>query len=245
MAKKDSELKRYYKTREAVEMQSSGTDEVIARLAELLSAMLATQFQPRRVLDIGCFRGDLVSAWHNLGVEAHGVDISDYAINHPKDMKIAKYLRVVDVDCEHLPFDDDSFDLVTVLEVLEHLNQSSFLLGELGRVVKDGGIVFITTPVPPFESSLWRTLKIQYNPQHINIHSKRFWVEFFENHGFKYAGELRNFIREAETSIIPANFSLQHWAIRLLRTRLGKIGERIGIEIKCFIKATLLFQNHK
>lgn len=245
MAKKDSELKQYYKTREAVEMQSSGTAAFIGQVAKLLSMTLAERFQPRRVLDVGCSRGDLVSAWHNLGVEAYGVDISDYATKHPTVMKVAKYLRAVDVDCERLPFDDDSFDLAIASELLEHLSQPSFLLGELKRVVKDGGIIFVTTPVLPFESSLWRTFRIQSNPLHINVHSKRFWVQFFGKHGFNYSGELRNFIREVNTSLLPTNAPLQHWLLRLIRTRLGKIGQRISVELECSVHAALLFQNCK
>ena len=242
---KVSELKWYYKTQEAVEMQSSGTAGFILKVTELLSAMLHERFQPQRVLDVGCARGELVSAWHNFGVEAYGVDVSDYAVSHPWDIKIARYLQAVDVDCECLPFDDDSFDLTTVVEVLEHLSQPSFLLGELRRVVKDGGIVCMTSPALPFESSLWRTFRIQSNPQHINVHSRGFWVKFFEKHGFRYSGELRDFIREASALVTPDSAPLEHWGLRLVRTRLGKIGERIGVELKCFVHAALLFQNCK
>ena len=241
---KDLVLKSYYKTREGAEEQSSGTERFILQIAELVRTMLHERFQPRRILDVGCAGGELVSVWRKHGVEASGVDISDYAINHPRDAKIARHLHVVDVDCERLPFDDDSFDGATALEVLEHLRQPSFLLSELGRVVRDDGFVFVTTPAIPFEKKLWRTLGIQSNPMHINVHSKRFWVKFFGKHCFGYYGELRSFIRESNT-FVPADAPLQHWVLRTVRTKLGRIGERVNMKLKCLVHAALLFQNHK
>jgi ubiquinone/menaquinone biosynthesis C-methylase UbiE len=238
-------LKPYYKTREGAEEQSSATGAFILQAAELVCGMLRERFQPRRALDVGCARGELVSAWRRHGVEADGVDISDYAVDHPREARIAEYLHIVDVECERLPFDDDTFDVVTVLEVLEHLEQTSFLLGELRRVVKDNGFVFMTSPALPFETRLWRALGIQSNPLHINVHSKRFWVRSFDRHGFTCTGELLSYIRQTNTSIVPADYPLQHWALRLVGTRLGKLGKKARIELKCLIHAALLFQNHK
>ena len=103
----------------------------------------------------------------------------------------------------------------------------------------------MTTPAIPFESKLWRALGIQSDPLHINVHSKRFWVRFFYKHGFAYTSELRGFIREANTSIIPADGRLQHWALRLVGTKLGKLGKKARIELKCLVHAALLFQNRK
>jgi SAM-dependent methyltransferase len=206
--------------------------------------MLHERFQPRRVLDVGCAGGELVSVWRRHGVEASGVDISDYAIDHPRDAKIARHLHVADVECERLPFDDDSFDGVTALEVLEHLREPSFLLSEISRVVSYDGFVFVTTPTLPFETRLWSTLGIQSNPQHINVHSKRFWVQFFGEHGFGYCGELHGFLREANT-FVPADAPLQHWVLRTVRTKLGRIGERTNMALKHLVHGALLFQNHK
>ncbi len=238
-------LKQYYKTREGVEEYSSATGGFILEAAELVCAVLGEWVRPQRALDVGCARGELVSAWRRRGVEAYGVDISDYAVSHPEEARIAEYLHVVDVECERLPFDDDSFDVATIREVLEHLGQSSFLLGELRRVVKDNGFVFMTTPVLPFETRLWRALGIQSDPLHINVHSKRFWVRSFDKHGFTCTSDLRSYIRQVNTSIVPADCPVQHWALRLLGTRLGKLGKKARIKLKCLIHAALLFQNRK
>lgn len=45
-----------------------------------------------------------------------------------------------------LPFEDNRFDLVTMLAVLEHLTDPPFVIGEIARVLKPGGRLVLTTP---------------------------------------------------------------------------------------------------
>lgn len=49
-------------------------------------------------------------------------------------------------EAAQLPFDDASFDSVTVLDVLEHVYEQAELLVELNRVLKDGGKLVVTVP---------------------------------------------------------------------------------------------------
>lgn len=46
----------------------------------------------------------------------------------------------------HLPFSDDSFDSISVLDVIEHINDQAAILKELRRVLKPGGIIVVTVP---------------------------------------------------------------------------------------------------
>ena len=45
-----------------------------------------------------------------------------------------------------LPFSDASFDLVMMLEVIEHLADIPHMLGEIARVMRPGGVAIVTTP---------------------------------------------------------------------------------------------------
>lgn len=85
------------------------------------------------VLDVGCgdgcFVNTLVSIFPNRFNRVIGLDCSDEALKHVKTEKL-------NGDIADLPFEDESFDLVTSLEVLEHLPQEDFKKGisELQRV---------------------------------------------------------------------------------------------------------------
>ena len=54
-----------------------------------------------------------------------------------------------------IPFPDESFDLITMVEVVEHLDRPVDALTEVGRVLKGGGVAVITTPVP---RTSWRII---------------------------------------------------------------------------------------
>lgn len=49
-------------------------------------------------------------------------------------------------NCEEMPFADSSFDKIVMIEVIEHVEHDEKAFYELARVLKDGGMLFITTP---------------------------------------------------------------------------------------------------
>ena len=101
-------------------------------------------FDVRRVLDVGCAIGFVVEALRELGMDAEGVDVSQFAIEHPAQ-GARGHLRYGDLS-GRLPYRDGSFDVVTVLETLEHLPPEAVAgaLAELHRVTR--GYVLATIP---------------------------------------------------------------------------------------------------
>lgn len=77
------------------------------------------RYKPRKVLDCGCATGILVHAFRKIGVDAWGIDISEWAINHPDHPDVAPYIQVGDI--RDLPYEDDEFDLVMSLQTIEHI----------------------------------------------------------------------------------------------------------------------------
>lgn len=99
------------------------------------------------ILDIGCGAGGIIDLLGSYGTVT-GVD---------KDKWIVKYNResgreVVCGDIVRLSLPESSLDLVTLLEVLEHVDDDMKGLKEINRVLKPKGILFISVPVFPF---LW------------------------------------------------------------------------------------------
>ncbi len=114
------------------------------RIVELASATDA-----RRILDAGCGEGFTIHELGEFGIQATivGADLSPTALAWNQAHGMAQSpLNVADV--QHLPFADDSFDLVLCLEVLEHLPDSALGLRELLRVAR--GYILVSVPHEPF-----------------------------------------------------------------------------------------------
>jgi SAM-dependent methyltransferase len=72
-----------------------------------------------------------------------GVDISDEALQFCRKRGLE---NVRHADVAQLPFPDEQFDVVTALDVLEHLDDDTAALREFRRVLKPGGRVFVFAP---------------------------------------------------------------------------------------------------
>lgn len=94
-----------------------------------------------RILDVGCGTGANLEMLSRFG-QAEGVDISDEALEFCR----LKGLRVQKGLAENLPFDDESFEITTALDVVEHLDDDLAGLRELHRVTKSGGYSLIFVP---------------------------------------------------------------------------------------------------
>ena len=94
-----------------------------------------------RILDIGCGTGANLEMLSQFG-EAEGVDVSDDALEFCR----LKGLNAQKGLAETLPYDDESFDLTTALDVVEHLDDDVAGLREMYRVTKSGGYSLIFVP---------------------------------------------------------------------------------------------------
>jgi len=94
------------------------------------------------ILDAGCGTGLTLQELRLLG-SAQGVDISDEALEF---CRMRGLENVYNADLADLPFAADHFDIVTALDVLEHLNDDTAAMAEFRRVLKPGGRVFIFAP---------------------------------------------------------------------------------------------------
>jgi ubiquinone/menaquinone biosynthesis C-methylase UbiE len=152
----------------------------------VIAAALLEKFNPDSVLDLGCGKGHLVYAFNQLNIDACGVDVASYAINQSPE-NIRPRLFRVDLAVGVLPFQDNTFDMVTSLGLIEHLEKPDHVICEIRRVLKPSGILFIRTPKRSTENAL-RLLGIS-DHTHVNVQSKAFWVKLFQREGFEYTGE--------------------------------------------------------
>ena len=101
-----------------------------------------------RYLDIGCGTGMFLRELGE-GMQLSGVDISERALSYCKK-KVNAELALA--QGRTLPFNKDTFSLVTLLDMLEHVDEDFEVLKEAYRVCLPGAVVIITVPAFGF---LW------------------------------------------------------------------------------------------
>jgi len=141
-------------------------DTIIQKIGNSQSAV--------RILDVGCGTGANLEMLSQFG-EAEGVDVSDDALEfcRRKGLKAQKGLA------EKLPFPDESFEITTALDVVEHLDDDIAGLKEMFRVTNRGGYSLIFVPAFMW---LWGVQDDVSN--HRIRYTKKQIVERLENAGF-------------------------------------------------------------
>ena len=136
---------------------------------------IVEKFHPETVLDIGCAYGELVKGLSDLGVEAYGIDGSDYAINN-SDPIIRSKLFKVNLNSDPFPFDDKTFDVIGSFYSVEHIHDIEFFAKELRRTLKDDGVAWFLTPNEGLEGR---------NDTDVFTNTFDGWKEIFEERNFK------------------------------------------------------------
>jgi 2-polyprenyl-3-methyl-5-hydroxy-6-metoxy-1,4-benzoquinol methylase len=117
------------------------------------------KFHPKTVLDVGCAYGELVKGLVDMGVDAYGVDGSEYAINNSDPLIRSKL-----------------FDVVGSFYSIEHIHNIDFFAKELQRILKDDGIAWFLTPNEGLE---------QRNETDVFTNTFEEWKKIFEDRSFK------------------------------------------------------------
>ena len=132
------------KSQTSVTRGSGLLEPFLARLrAECADKLIPKDLRQGRILDIGCGSYPYFLS-HTSFSEKFSVDQQPPS----RDYEEINWL-VLDLNkIPQLPFEDDFFNVVTLLAVVEHLNPKMLveLLREANRVLKPGGILLLTTP---------------------------------------------------------------------------------------------------
>ena len=171
-------------------------------LSRLLDDLLVGIDQPK-ILDVGCGTGATMGFLERYG-EVTGIDVSPKAVDYCREQGRS---RLCLADGASLPFADSSFDLVTALDLLEHLSNEAEGLQEIWRVLRFGGRTVLFVPAFMF-----------------------LWSDFdrFSGHHRRYTrGQLAQRVQEAGFQVVKVSYfnTLLFpviWGVRAARNVLGK-----------------------
>lgn len=119
--------------------------------------LMGSDFKGRRVLEVGCGRGSLSAYFSDAGWDCTLLDLSPAAIELARNAFMANGLSAkFDVgDCMSLPYENESFDLIFSIGLLEHFEQIDQVIEEQVRVLAPGGL-FIGYVVPHMPENIQR-----------------------------------------------------------------------------------------
>ena len=167
------------------------TNPVVRRLMSGFEGTLDRLFKraaPESVLDVGCGEGVLTYRWAQRLHDAPvlGLDLDDPKLQAEWETRQRENLRFGTMPPDRLPCEDQEFDLVAAIEVLEHVPDPRRMVSEMARVARRH--LLVSVPREP----LWRALNMARGaylrdlgntPGHVNHFTKRGFVTLLSGHG--------------------------------------------------------------
>ena len=98
-----------------------------------------------RVLDVGCGAGFLSNELALAQLQVTGVDLSEESLIVARKYDSTKKVKYLSADAYQLPFENASFDVITAMDFLEHVERPHDVIKEFSRVLKPNGIFIFHT----------------------------------------------------------------------------------------------------
>jgi 2-polyprenyl-3-methyl-5-hydroxy-6-metoxy-1,4-benzoquinol methylase len=178
-----------------------------------------------RLLDVGCGQGAFLSACTGANFELFGVEPSKYT--YAESLKIAPDSTIYNCTLLEAQFSKDSFDVITLINTLEHLVNPKETVSEVYRILKSNGLLMLETPnighwIPRLLGKRWVQLLVA---DHVVFFSKTILKRMLKEIGF----EVKHIKYSHKTiSIRLLQFHLSRYFMSLNKC-MFKIIEGIGL----------------
>ncbi len=155
-----------------------------------------------RLMDIGCATGGFLFEARQRGWDVAGVELSAWAARRAN----TRNLNVYEGTVHSYPDGSASFDVITMLDYIEHDPEPGLLLDRIRTLLGPGGLVYITTPdIGGFVARMLRAKWWGINPLHLHYFSQATMKKLLEKHGYDVV------ISRTYTRV----FTIGYWASRL------------------------------
>lgn len=175
----------------------------------------------KRVLDVGCGGGILADSMARRGADVLGIDLAS------KALKVAQ-LHALEAKTEHVSYREisaealsveqpESFDVVTCMEMLEHVPNPGLVVNACARLVKPGGHVFFSTINRNFKAFMFAIVGAEYvlgllprgtheygkliKPNELANYCRASDLEFQQTKGLEYNPLTQRYWLSANTSV--------------------------------------------
>ena len=112
------------------------------RVLEAVNSKSNSSLKGKQWLDLGCHNGTFARLLFEHGVFATGVDAYSLELKTENTWEYVQH----DLDTGIIPFANQTFDIVSAMEIIEHITDTDKFLDEIFRVLKPDGLLVITTP---------------------------------------------------------------------------------------------------
>lgn len=135
----------------------------------------------RRMLDIGCSVGAQLVEYQRRGWQAIGIDLDDNAVSFARSQGLDARLAAL----EEAVLEEESFDLITLLDVIEHLPDHKPALQKLSALLRPGGLLKIKTPCAESLIHYFYGPPWLFNDTHLLYFSRSRLLHTLQDYGFE------------------------------------------------------------
>jgi 2-polyprenyl-3-methyl-5-hydroxy-6-metoxy-1,4-benzoquinol methylase len=197
---------------------------------DFISKTLNKPLSEIHILDVGCSSGSSVLIAKEMGLDAEGVDTSEKAVQMGKERGLNVHAGFL----HDVAFASDSFDAITLYEVIEHVDTPIHLLTECHRILRPGGVLVVGTGntdswTKKMRKDKWEFFNMSYFGGHVSFFSTGSMKTLASHTGFTVVRT-----RTASVSFIDKNEA--PWAVY----RLSKICSEL-----CYIPSKIFNKGHQ
>lgn len=171
----------FYLRFEALHRGDSKTLLAKFRVYEPIISLICCEADNPKFLDIGCGNGEFLTFISSFGGDAIGVEKNSAYLEEKNNKILVEHSDALTWLKRQ---DDSSFDFVSAIHVIEHLEFSYLyeIVGEIKRVLKESGIVFFETPNP--DNVTVATKNFYTDPTHLRLIPSSLLSFVVKDHGF-------------------------------------------------------------